>query len=64
MGLDALCSTRLSLTELVFIWCLDLERISLRKNSSCLVKFCNVLGETLDFVNRNRTTLLTFVNKG
>ena len=61
-GLDAFCGTRFSLTELVFNWCLDFERNSLRTISSYFVKFCDVHGKTNEFVFRNRTTLLTVVN--
>ena len=64
MGLDAYCGTRFSLTELVFNWCLNLERNSLRTIVSYFVKLCDVHGVTLEFVFRNGTTLLTVVNIG
>ena len=63
-GLDAFCGTRLSLTELVFNWCLNFERNSLRTISSYFVKFCDVHGETNEFVFRNGKILLTVVNIG
>ena len=45
-SLDAFCSTRFSLTELVFNWCLNFERNSLRTIGSYFVTFCGVHGET------------------
>ena len=61
LGLDAFCGTRFLLTELVFNWCLNLGRNSLRTIVSYFVKFCDIHGVTLEFVFRNETTLLTVV---
>ena len=64
LGLDTFCGTRLSLIELVFNWCLNLERNSLRTIGSYFVKFYDVHGKTNEFVFRNRTILLTVVDIG
>ena len=62
LGLDTFCSTRFSLTELVFNWCLELGRNLLRTIGSYFVMFCNVKGETLDFVFRKETMLSIVYN--